>query len=256
LPHGTAAETNVARKLKNLIIGGKHDIEDTSLFHKLSLIAFFAWVGFGADGLSSSCYGPEETFLALGAHLHLSVFVALMSGLTVLIIATSYAQIIELFPTGGGGYLVASKLLSPTAGMVSGSALLIDYVLTITISVASGADALFSFLPPAWMTYKLVFALFGVLLLTVMNMRGVKESVLPLVPIFLTIVVTHAFIIAIYLTCRTIRRAGEHYPGGGGAIACGARHGRHDFPAPARLQHGRGHVHGDRGGEQRPSDTA
>ena len=189
------AKPTFVQKLKTLIIGGKHDIEDTSLFHKLSLIAFFAWVGLGADGLSSSCYGPEETFLALGTHLHLSVFVALMSGLTVLIIATSYAQIIELFPTGGGGYLVASKLLSPKAGMVSGSALLIDYVLTITISVASGADALFSFLPPAWMTYKLVFALFGVLLLTVMNMRGVKESVLPLVPIFLIFAVTHAFII-------------------------------------------------------------
>ncbi len=183
------------QKLKTVVIGGKHDIEDTSLFHKLSLIAFFAWVGLGADGLSSSCYGPEETFLALGAHLHLSVFVALMSGLTVLIIATSYAQIIELFPTGGGGYLVASKLLSPTAGMVSGSALLIDYVLTITISVASGADALFSFLPHPWLAYKLPFALAGVLMLTVMNMRGVKESVLPLVPIFLTFVATHAFII-------------------------------------------------------------
>jgi amino acid transporter len=184
------------QRLKTLIIGGKHDIDDTSLFHKLTLIAFFAWIGLGADGLSSSCYGPEETFLALGTHLHLSIFVALMSGLTVLIIATSYAQIIELFPTGGGGYLVASKLLSPKAGMVSGSALLIDYVLTITISVASGADALFSFLPPAWLAYKLLFALFGVLVLTVMNMRGVKESVLPLVPIFLIFVATHAFIIA------------------------------------------------------------
>ena len=79
--------------------------------------------------------------------------------------------------------------------MVSGSALLIDYVLTITISVASGADALFSFLPPAWLPYKLAFAVCGVLLLTVMNMRGVKESVLPLVPIFLTFVLTHAFMI-------------------------------------------------------------
>jgi amino acid transporter len=186
---------SLLRRFKTIIIGGKHDIDDTSLFHKLSLIAFFAWVGLGADGLSSSCYGPEETFLALGNHLHLSIFVALMSGLTVLIIAASYSQIIELFPTGGGGYLVASKLLSPTAGMVSGSALLIDYVLTITISVASGADALFSFLPPALLTYKLPFAVLGVVLLTIMNMRGVKESVLPLVPIFLTFVVTHAFII-------------------------------------------------------------
>jgi amino acid transporter len=183
------------RRLRTLIIGGKHDIEDTSLFHKLALIAFFAWVGLGADGLSSSCYGPEETFLALQGHTYLAVFVAIMSGITVMVIAASYSQIIELFPTGGGGYLVASKLLSPTAGMISGSALLIDYVLTITISVASGADALFSFLPQAWLPYKLTFSMAGVLILTVMNMRGVKESVLPLVPIFLIFVITHAFII-------------------------------------------------------------
>jgi amino acid transporter len=185
----------IIQRLKTLIIGGKHNIDDSSIFHRLSLIAFFAWVGLGADGLSSSCYGPEEAFLAFHGHVYLSIFVAFMSGITVFIIAASYSQIIELFPTGGGGYLVASKLLSPTVGMISGSALLIDYVLTITISVASGADALFSFLPHAWLSYKLAFAIFGVLLLTVMNMRGVKESVLPLVPIFLTFVVTHAFII-------------------------------------------------------------
>jgi hypothetical protein len=65
--------------------------------------------------------------------------------------AQSYSQIIELFPSGGGGYLVASKLLSPSVGMVSGCALMIDYVLTITLSIASGADAIFSFLPPAWL---------------------------------------------------------------------------------------------------------
>jgi amino acid transporter len=191
----TQQRPSFGRRLKQVILGGKHDIHDTSIFHKLSLIAFFAWVGLGADGLSSSCYGPEEAFLALQGHTSLSVFVALMSGITVLIIAASYSQIIELFPTGGGGYLVASKLLSPRAGMVSGSALLIDYVLTITISVASGADALFSFLPAAWLPYKLGFAVAGVFLLTVMNMRGVKESVLPLVPIFITFVLTHAFLI-------------------------------------------------------------
>ena len=196
------------KRMKTLILGNKHNIDDTSIFHKLALIAFFAWVGLGADGLSSSCYGPEEAFLAFKGHVYLSVFVALMSGITVFIIAASYSQIIELFPTGGGGYLVASKLLSPTVGMISGSALLIDYVLTITISVASGADALFSFLPPVWLPYKLMFSLAGVLLLTIMNMRGVKESVLPLVPIFLTFVITHAFIIG-YAVIMNMGRFGE-----------------------------------------------
>jgi amino acid transporter len=183
------------KKVQRAVLGGKHDIEDKSLFHHLTLIAFFAWVGLGADGLSSSCYGPEEAFIALQGHTYLSVFIALMSAATIFVIAASYSQIIELFPTGGGGYLVASKLLSPEAGMVSGSALLIDYVLTITISVASGADALFSFLPLSWLPYKLFFAIVGVLLLTIINMRGVKESVLPLVPVFLIFVITHAIII-------------------------------------------------------------
>lgn len=199
---------SIRQRLKQAVLGGKHDIHDTSIFHKLSLIAFFAWVGLGADGLSSSCYGPEEAFLALQGHTSLSVFVALMSGLTVLIIAASYSQIIELFPTGGGGYLVASKLLSPKTGMVSGSALLIDYVLTIAISVASGADAVFSFLPPAWIPHKLAFALFGVAALTLLNMRGVKESILALVPIFLIFVATHVFII-IYAVFMNAGRFGE-----------------------------------------------
>ncbi|MBI4596344.1 MAG: APC family permease [Candidatus Tectomicrobia bacterium] len=183
------------QRVRTLVIGGARSPYDSTVFHKLSLIAFFAWVGLGADGLSSSCYGPEEAFLALQGHTYLGIFVALGSALTIFVISASYSQIIELFPTGGGGYLVASKLLSPSSGMLSGCALLIDYVLTITISIASGTDALFSFLPPQWHHLKLEFALAGVVVLLLLNMRGVKESVLPLVPIFLIFVFTHAFVI-------------------------------------------------------------
>lgn len=183
------------KRIHKFVIGAGRDIFDPQVFHSLSLIAFFAWVGLGADGLSSSSYGPEEAYLALQGHTHLALFVALASGITVLVISASYSQIIELFPTGGGGYLVASKLLSPKAGMVSGCALIIDYVLTITISVASGADYVFSFLPPGWYFYKLWFAGAVVMALTVLNLRGVKESVVPLVPIFLTFIATHAFFI-------------------------------------------------------------
>ncbi len=182
-------------RLKRIIIGGARDIYDPRIFHNVSLIAFFAWVGLGADGLSSSSYGPAEAFLALQSHVHLAIFVAVASAITVFIISTSYSQIIELFPTGGGGYLVATKLLSPTAGMLSGSALLIDYVLTITLSIASGADYIFSFLPAAWLQYKLYFAFAALLFMTVMNMRGVKESVLPLVPLFMVFIITHVFFI-------------------------------------------------------------
>lgn len=183
------------RAIRHLLFGRARSLADRDLFHKVSLIALFAWVGLGADGLSSSCYGPEETFKALGANPHLAVFVALASVVTIVAICAGYAQIIELFPTGGGGYLVASKLLSPTAGVVSGSALLIDYVLTITISVAGGADALFSLVPPAWQQWKLPFAFLGVAMLTLVNLRGVRESVLLCVPVFFLFLATHAFVI-------------------------------------------------------------
>ncbi|WP_300156713.1 APC family permease [Solidesulfovibrio sp.] len=185
----------VSRLLRRAVIGDSINLADQSIFHKLSLVAFFAWVGLGADGLSSSCYGPAEAFLALGEHPFLSVFVALGTALTIFVISAAYSQIIELFPTGGGGYVVASKLLSPKVGMVSGCALLIDYALTITLSVASGADAVFSFLPADWLPYRLPVAVAGVAALIVLNLRGVKESVMALVPIFMTFVVTHVVVI-------------------------------------------------------------
>jgi len=186
-------EPTLFGKLKALLIGRARSLQEPNLFHNISLIAFLAWVGLGADGLSSSCYGPEEAFLALKGHMYLGVFVAIATAVTILVISYSYSHIIELFPSGGGGYLVASKLLSPSIGMVSGCALIIDYVLTITISISAGADALFSFLPPELHQFKLLFAVSVLGILIVMNMRGIKESILLLVPIFLIFVVTHTF---------------------------------------------------------------
>lgn len=186
-------------RLKNVFIGNARDISDKSVFHKISLIAFFAWVGLGSDPLSSSCYGPEEIMRNLQGHTNLAIFVGMLTVITIFIISTSYRQIINLFPHGGGGYIVASKLISPTTGMISGSALLIDYVLTITISISSGADAIFSFLPASWHSYKLLFAIFILAILMVLNLRGVKESVLVLTPIFILFVLTHIILISISL---------------------------------------------------------
>jgi len=179
------------QRAKRFLLGAPRDIFDPKIFHNVSLIAFFAWVGLGADGISSSAYGPEQAFLALGSHSVLAIFVAVMTVGTILIISGSYAQIIEAFPSGGGGYIVASKLLGERAGVVSGSALVIDYVLTITISVAAGADAIFSFLPLHLAAYKIWFTSFVILLLIWLNLRGVKESVMVLTPIFLAFLLTH-----------------------------------------------------------------
>src|ERR1700730_7422019 len=192
----------VEKTTSDLIVGKPKNIRDPRLFHSLSLVAFLAWVGLGSDGLSSSCYGPEEAFLALGQHQYLAVFLALMTAITVFVIAASYSQTIDLFPSGGGGYLVATTLLGPYPGLVSGAALVVDYVLTISISIASGADAIFSFLPTPWLRWKLLVCLFVVLMMIAMNLRGVKESVMSLVPIFLAFVLMHTWLIGYVLLSR------------------------------------------------------
>ncbi|MCU0289538.1 MAG: APC family permease [Acidobacteria bacterium] len=183
------------REWHHRIFGRPKNIKDPTIYHKLALVPLLAWIGLGADGLSSSSYGPEEAFRALGPHTYLSLFLALGTAVTVFIISYAYARIIEHFPTGGGGYIVATHTLGDKAGVISGCALLIDYMLTITVSIASCGDALFSFLPFQYQPYKIIFDLVLILVLIVLNIRGVKESVTFLAPIFIIFVFTHLFMI-------------------------------------------------------------
>ena len=185
-----------AARLRESLFGKALDPFSGEARKHVALVAFFAWVGLGADGLSSACYGPEEAFLALGAHTPLSLYLAAMTACTVFIIAVAYNQVIELFPNGGGGYKVASSLLGSHAGLVSGCALIVDYVLTIAISVASGVDALFSLLPPSLGAMKLGLEVAIALLLLYLNLRGMKESIRFLLPIFVGFVATHTVLIA------------------------------------------------------------
>ena len=184
-------------KIRETFIGLPRNPFEKGTRKSIALIAFLAWIGLGADGLSSSSYGPEEAFLALGTHYYLAFYLAILTAITVFIISLAYNQVIELFPSGGGGYKVASKLISPRAGLISGSALIVDYVLTIAISIASGIDALFSLLPIGAQHYKLQFEVLMILVLIVLNLRGMKESIKILMPIFIGFVVTH-FSLIIY----------------------------------------------------------
>jgi len=198
-------------KLFRRLLGAELNPLDQKTRQHVALAAFLAWVGLGADGLSSSCYGPEEAFRALGVHTPLGLYLALATALTVFIIALAYNQVIELFPTGGGGYRVASKLLGPHAGLVSGSALILDYVLTIAISSASGMDALFSLLPAGAAHFKLPTEIGLVLLLIFLNLRGMKESITFLLPIFVGFFATHTLLI-VYGVLEHAERIGSIIP--------------------------------------------
>jgi hypothetical protein len=182
-------------RLGRVLFGPPRDLSDRRLFHRLSVVAFLAWVGLGADGLSSSSYGPQEAFRTVGEHVYLALPIAGLTMATVFIISACYSRIIERFPHGGGGYVVATALLGERVGVISGCALLVDYVLTITVSLAAAGDALFSFLPPGWHQFRLPTEVFLIAGLTTINIRGVKESILTLLPVFLLFVITHLILI-------------------------------------------------------------
>jgi amino acid transporter len=186
-----------SEKFREIVLGKALDPLKSETRHSMALVAFIAWVGLGADGLSSSAYGPEETFRALGQHTHLGLYMAIATAITVFIIALAYNQVIELFPTGGGGYRVATKLVGPYMGLIAGCALVLDYVLTIAISVAAGVEAVASLLPLGFQPFKLWAEFVIIAILIVLNLRGLKEAIKILLPIFLGFVVTH-FALIVY----------------------------------------------------------
>lgn len=198
-------KTSLLHRIARAIIGAPKHLKDPQLFHKMALIPVLAWVGLGADGLSSSAYGPEEAFRALGEHRYLALLLALATALTVFIISYAYSRIIEHFPHGGGGYIVATHMLGEKAGVVSGSALLVDYVMTITISIASCCDALFSYLPQSLHHYKVPVACILTVILIILNVRGVKESITVLAPIFMVFVLTHLVMLLYGIMTHTDR---------------------------------------------------
>src|SRR6478736_5425925 len=188
-------EPTVTEKVKTLLVGRPFDLADKRVYHHISLVAFLAWVGLGADGLSSSCYGPSEAFEHLRSHSYLAIFLALATMFTVVVISACYSHIIEAFPSGGGGYLVASKMLGPRIGALAGCALIVDYVLTVTVSIAAAGDALFGLLGLPGGELKVWAQTGAIAALIILNLRGVKESISVLMPIFIIFLATHAVMI-------------------------------------------------------------
>ncbi|HLY10431.1 MAG TPA: APC family permease [Planctomycetota bacterium] len=213
------------KRVRELLFGKAKNPHDPAVHQHLSLVAFLAWVGLGADGLSSACYGPEASFKALGPHSHLAPFLALATMVTVSVLSAAYSSTIAAFPSGGGGYTVASSTLGRVAGMICGCALVVDYVLTVAISVASGADAIFSmsFMPPGWAEWKHGTVILAIGLLMVMNFRGVKDSVIVLLPIFILFLVIHAGLILAALVHPGTPEPGPRSVGGaaGGVVPLG-----------------------------------
>jgi amino acid transporter len=162
--------------LRRLIIG--RPIATSQAGHerlgKLKALAVFA-----SDALSSNAYATEEILLVLvtAGAVALSLSIPIASAIVVLlvIVGISYYQIIRSYPTGGGTYIVSRDNLGTLPSLVAGAALLIDYILTVAVSIAAGVAALASWLPYL-LPYRVPIAIAAVALITIVNLRGVRES--------------------------------------------------------------------------------
>ncbi|MFF4757642.1 APC family permease [Streptomyces sp. NPDC001292] len=134
---------------------------------------------FASDSLSSVAYAPGEVLLVLSvagvSAYHFSPWIAVAVAVLMLTVVASYRQNVHAYPSGGGDYEVATTNLGSKAGLTVASALLVDYVLTVAVSISSGIENLGSAVPFV-VQHKVLCAVAVIVLLTLMNLRGVKES--------------------------------------------------------------------------------
>ncbi len=168
--------TNDVRSPKRWLIGeplSSDKLEGQLLPKRLALPIF------ASDALSSVAYSPQELLMILTigglAFLSLAPWIGVAVIILLLTVVASYRQLIRAYPSGGGDYEVAHKNLGEKAGLVVASALLVDYVMTVAVSVASGVDNIISALP-ALSAWRVEMALAFVLIIAAVNLRGVRES--------------------------------------------------------------------------------
>ncbi|OFV86349.1 MAG: hypothetical protein A3B65_02550 [Acidobacteria bacterium RIFCSPHIGHO2_02_FULL_67_57] len=168
------------RWLKQFLIGSPLD---TAALHEQRLSKKSALSVLAADNLSSTAYATEEILLALTVGvaagllvpLHYAVPIAGAIVLLTAIVAVSYGQTLHAYPTGGGAYTVAKENLSVTAALAGAAALLLDYILTVAVSVAAGVAAITSAVPSLY-SHRVLLCALAVVAILLANLRGVRES--------------------------------------------------------------------------------
>ena len=162
--------------LKRLLVGrplksSENDEQNLSRFAALAMLS--------SDALSSVAYGTEQIVVVLVTLSAAAIWYSLPIAFVVLILLASlilsYRQIIHAYPHGGGAYVVSSENLGKNAGLIAGGSLLVDYMLTVAVSVSAGAEAIASAIPALY-NHRVLISVIIVLLLMLMNLRGLRES--------------------------------------------------------------------------------
>ena len=170
----TVSKVSVATK--RLLLG--RPFRSDTLGHTL-LPKRIALPVFASDAMSSVAYAPQEIFLVLSVAgvtaLAYTPWVALAVAAVMVVVVASYRQNVHAYPSGGGDYEVATVNLGPSAGLTVGSALLVDYVLTVAVSISSAAENIGSAIPFV-QEHKVWFCVAAIVVLAAVNLRGIKES--------------------------------------------------------------------------------
>ncbi|OIQ81921.1 hypothetical protein GALL_362950 [mine drainage metagenome] len=171
-----AIVSDIADAAKRLLLG--RPVRSEHLGHTL-LPKRIALPIFASDALSSVAYAPDEILLTLSiaglAATTISPWVGVAVGIVLVTVVASYRQNVRAYSTGGGGYEVATVNIGPTAGVTVASALMVDYILTVAVSIASGAQYAAAAIP-SLRGHEAAFAIILVVIITLANLRGVKES--------------------------------------------------------------------------------
>lgn len=166
----------MASRVKNFLLGDPLHNEESRHQRLSNPIALAV---FSSDAISSVAYATGEIILVLSlagsAFLHLAWPISIAIGILLVVVSISYRQTIRAYPSGGGSYIVARENLGDFAGLVAGASLLVDYVLTVAVSIASGTAAITSAFPRLT-PFTVEICLLFVAVLAVGNLRGVKES--------------------------------------------------------------------------------
>lgn len=172
-----------------------------------SLTRFAALAMLSSDALSSVAYGTEQIVVILVTLSAAAIWYSLPIAVVVLVLLTSlilsYRQIIHAYPHGGGAYVVSSENLGKNAGLIAGGSLLVDYMLTVAVSVSAGAEAIASAIPSLY-HHRVAISVVIVLLLMLMNLRGLRESAgFLMLPVYSFIGVITLLIIVGLVKCLT-----------------------------------------------------
>jgi amino acid transporter len=181
--------------IRQTLFGRDIDVRDSRVLSRITVGVIAAWIAMGGDLLGSCVYGPDVLGRAGGGARFILLIATAATLATLVLLAVAYMRMIAQFPHGGGGYTAAKHTVDERLALISGVALVFDAALNVSVSVVMCVSAANDSLPSTWHIPKIATALTLIVLLTFLNLRGIRASIAVLTPIVLLFVLSHFIVL-------------------------------------------------------------